>query len=56
MKSATVQRVLQYFAAISKSLPRADASETQLTAVAVWVNEGGAGGEVKRRPETTSID
>lgn len=51
MKSAFVQSMLQYFGAISKRRPQAIASEAQPAAVAVWVNEGGAGGEVKRRPE-----
>lgn len=51
MKSAIAQSVLQYFSTISKRKPRAETAETQPVAVAVWVNEGGAGGAVKRRPD-----
>ena len=51
MKSAITKNELQYFGATSKPRPPAEAAETQPAAVAVWVNEGGAGGEVKRRPE-----
>lgn len=56
MKSALVQSMLHNLGAFSWFRKRADDAEADPEAVAAWVNEGGAGGEVKRRPENAAVD